>query len=395
MKKEILLFFLLTLGLSLNAQIAITEVYYDTPFIERYNKNSKAHLGEFIELFNYSTEDIDISGWRLSDNMTSYYFPNGTKIKSNDFLIVAKKISSSYFFDLFPNEKSGNENKVFYQNEIILNNYKDNVRLYAKRLNGINLKNYHLVSSVSWDCISSNTDCNKNPASSKTAANSTNGYNTNFNYYVSSLQVRSNQGIQTTSNHNNSNFENASPFKINFSPEILNYDDISRVDEIITSNYNSLTYDELVDYFFNNLNCDTSVPKISPVSINDVYIEDICFHSDSAGNQDHNENCNSNNNSQTIINPETGKYNLDVISKKIYVSPNPTTGNVSMSWEIEISSIISNAIIVPMNGSSIEIPFQFGNNSASSNISNFSNGFYVVRILLDSGEVITKTIIKI
>ena len=113
MKKEILLFFLLSLSLSLNAQIAITEVYYDTPFIERYNKNSKAHLGEFIELFNYSSKDIDISGWRLSDNMTSYYFPNGTKIKSNDFLIIAKKISSSsYFFDLFPNEKSGNENKV-------------------------------------------------------------------------------------------------------------------------------------------------------------------------------------------------------------------------------------------------------------------------------------------
>ncbi len=46
---------------------------------------------DWIELFNLTNEDIDMSGYSItdkSDNPLKYVFPEGTKIKANDYLIV-------------------------------------------------------------------------------------------------------------------------------------------------------------------------------------------------------------------------------------------------------------------------------------------------------------------
>ena len=149
MRKIYSLLIIMTISFSNHAQIAITEVYYDTPIIERQELNSVAHLGEFIELFNYSTEDIDVSGWKLTDNSGGYYIPQGTIIASNDYLIIARRYASDdYFFELFPDEEDGNENKVLYQSGIVMNNYRDWIILSANKLAGQTLKRYYTISIV-------------------------------------------------------------------------------------------------------------------------------------------------------------------------------------------------------------------------------------------------------
>ena len=390
--------------LSSYGQIAITEAYYDSPFIERLNRNSNAHLGEFIELFNYSTESIDISRWKLSDNTGSYYFPDGTVIASNDYLIVAKKVPSAndYFFDLFPNEESGNENKVLYQRNLAMNNYRDWLTLSSKRIAGQNLKRYYIISKVTWKC-GSGIPCDRNPIDPSTFGNqnSQGFYNTDFDYYVPSLQKLQNADMQDISQNLSNYAVSATPFSLMFTPELTDIEEIQNVKDILESNYEDLSVDEVIDYYI-NMNCDISIPIVASGDVSDSYIEDQCFTFDAAGNQETNQLCpeDDNSNSSDTNNDDDSQtetdYTTEEIANKIYISPNPTNGLLTISWDADISQTISNIVIAPMTGSSLEIPVTIPNNSntATADLSPYSNGFYVVRFTLTSGEVVTKTVIK-
>lgn len=72
--------------------LVINEVYYDT-------EETKTEKREWIELFNPTGSDIDISGWKLTDLEKSFTFPAGTEIASKDYLIIARDILEfeSYF----------------------------------------------------------------------------------------------------------------------------------------------------------------------------------------------------------------------------------------------------------------------------------------------------------
>ena len=62
--------------------------------LPRNTENGSDQDGEFddwIELYNYSSEEIDISGFYLSDNkdlITKWSFPTGTKIGGMSYLII-------------------------------------------------------------------------------------------------------------------------------------------------------------------------------------------------------------------------------------------------------------------------------------------------------------------
>ncbi|MEM6264037.1 MAG: lamin tail domain-containing protein [Bacteroidota bacterium] len=63
---------------SVNAQIVITEISYNTPSVDV----------EFIELFNNSANMVDMSGWSFSQGV-DYTFPAGTTVPANGYLLVA------------------------------------------------------------------------------------------------------------------------------------------------------------------------------------------------------------------------------------------------------------------------------------------------------------------
>jgi phosphatidylserine/phosphatidylglycerophosphate/cardiolipin synthase-like enzyme len=60
----------------------ITEVFYDTP-----GKDSEE---EWVELYNPTTADLDISGLILQDNVGSWELPSGTVISAKSTIIVAR-----------------------------------------------------------------------------------------------------------------------------------------------------------------------------------------------------------------------------------------------------------------------------------------------------------------
>jgi hypothetical protein len=325
-------------------------------------------------------------------------------IASNDYLIVAKKVPSvnDYFFDLFPNEEDGNENKVLYQRNMAMNNYRDWITLSTKRIAGQNLRIYRTISSIKWKCGGS-VPCDRNPIDPSTFGNqnSQGFYNTNFDYYVPSLQKLQNVDLQNI-NQNLSNYAvNATPFGLMFTPELLDIEDIQNVKDILESNYEDHSVDEVIDYYV-NMNCDISIPIVASGEVSDTYIEDQCFIFDAAGNQETNQLCPEDDDSDSSdtsgdddSQTETD-YTTEEIANKIYISPNPTSGLLNISWDSDISQTISNIVIAPMTGSSLEIPVTIPNNSnsATADLSPYSNGFYVVRFTLTTSEVITKTVIK-
>ncbi len=77
------------------SQIFISEVFYDTP-------GSDA-VEEYVELYNNGTEAVDLSGWRLSDNTGTFIVPDGTILKSKDYLIIARNADGFYkLFGFYP-----------------------------------------------------------------------------------------------------------------------------------------------------------------------------------------------------------------------------------------------------------------------------------------------------
>ncbi len=134
-KKKSLLFivfiFFLTLN-SVNAQdkygkVAISEVYFDSYVVEE-SGYANHHAGEFIELYNSSTESIDISGWKIEDNVTSFTIPNNTIIASGGFKVITFTATKSLFIQLFP-EAAGHEQDIILQSNFILNNNIEKIHL--------------------------------------------------------------------------------------------------------------------------------------------------------------------------------------------------------------------------------------------------------------------------
>ncbi len=149
--------------LKLNAQcdkygtIVISEVYFDTHYNE--DIESKYHcFGEYIELFNSSDTPINLEGWTIKDNHTSYTFnttdgqnnqlnltiaPGGFKIityngfyaPGNDQGFGAQSNivggGRAKFLELFPLTNSYPENDIILQNRMILYNQCDKVSLYT------------------------------------------------------------------------------------------------------------------------------------------------------------------------------------------------------------------------------------------------------------------------
>lgn len=61
------------------------------PKNQSYGKDQNGQYDDWIELYNPNEEDVDLSGYFLSDSKkspTKWMFPDGTIIKKKDYLIV-------------------------------------------------------------------------------------------------------------------------------------------------------------------------------------------------------------------------------------------------------------------------------------------------------------------
>lgn len=395
---HLLLFFLFVFGGNFCfAQIAITEVYYDTPFSEREALAENHHTGEFVELFNYTTSDIDIGGWRL----INFTIPQGTVIKSGDFIIVAyagRENEPSYFPEFFPNVQ-GNEDKILYQSDFVLNNFKFNASLEMTSINGIDLSKIFQVHEVGL----------KLPKDQKTEHNYFNpdtfdgsgNPNYGFDYYKKSLQLENQNQFQDLSiiyssqDFNSSPFRNAQPMSLDYPVELIPLESIPRLMDAIYGSYDHFIGNSGVLDLLNNV-CDNYVASIYENTIDDDIFSEECPEYDEAGNFiGILEECPF---GRQI--PEKNKA-FDFAPEKdyasmIWVAPNPTHNTTTIYCEKEIEDLITDVVVVPLNGAT-KIPFKFNKSDlrAEINLAAYPSGIYIVRFQFISGQIVTKSIIKI
>lgn len=91
--------------IDINKSIVINEVL---PKNTQYGSDEDGEFDDWIELFNLANEDIDISGFYLTDSKkqpTKWKFPSGTVIGKNGFMIVWADGDSTHVSGLHTNYK--------------------------------------------------------------------------------------------------------------------------------------------------------------------------------------------------------------------------------------------------------------------------------------------------
>src|SRR5476651_2404420 len=85
-----------------NAPILISDVVINELMYDPISGNDD---DQYVELYNRSTNTVDLSGWQLSDAV-SYTIPAGTLLATNGYLVVARNTAN--LFSKYPNLNSGN-----------------------------------------------------------------------------------------------------------------------------------------------------------------------------------------------------------------------------------------------------------------------------------------------
>ena len=86
-KQVFLLFFIFFLSIRFNAQVVINE--YSASNLRDFQDNHGKYE-DWIELYNNSSQVVDLGGWYLSDKESKpkkWKIPTGTKINPHDFLL--------------------------------------------------------------------------------------------------------------------------------------------------------------------------------------------------------------------------------------------------------------------------------------------------------------------
>ncbi len=384
MRLKIYLFLLFfTFFSRVNSQIAITEIYYNTPYNEslKYTslnpnpnpnitkRTAEHHRGEFIELYNYSDTDINLSGWYLRDLVGTYWLPNRV-LKSGEFLVVAYgKQPQEDYFPTFFNTTQGKENQIIYQNAILLRNKAELVVVGTDAYNGqMPIKSDFMY----WNNYS-NPSTNFIPNSWE---NSNNFYGVNSFQWV---------GVE--------NYTEATPNPLDATtkPPITSLKDI--LSPYYYENYSSLNWSENVLNITNNT-CPTTIAKEEQIPSGTYESGNKCFSYDLAGNIVDILDC-------TTSTPNTPPSNsltddeLENIRASITVAPNPTSSNVNIYWNGVVLNKVYNLQVYSSSGVSV---FNFspsaGVNSASFSLQGQLPGTYIAKFTLNTGQVVTKNILK-
>jgi len=377
------------------SQISITEVYYNTPYNEmlRVNQNqdvnsgyraNRHHLGEFVELYNYSDKDINLAEWFLRYKSAKFYLPNKI-IKSGQLMVVTYKNPFNYedflyYFQLDNNEPLYTADQVIYQSDFMLRNKAGQVSL-GQRIKNTNFE--RIVPNLNKVIFS--WHFSEEPESNHVKRV---GLKPEEFYKVNSLQYNP-IGIYPLS-------EKPNPLSLPVNIPIQSYDDL--VKGFYQANYAYLNYNENIANILNN-SCSINIKKSSQLpSDYGSNPTTICFNDDKAGNvTGASTNCN-------IVTPPNPSTNftpdvLQAISNDITVYPNPATANskVFVSWkgnaigkisEIKVTGLSGNEILQPTKISNLSNPFSFI-------LPTGSTSQYITLFTLTTGQTISKYILKI
>ena len=384
-------FFLFFLGQLFYSQIMITEVYYNTPYNEKlyFNKKvngvttselmdaEKHHRGEFIEIYNYSDKDISLKNWYVKDLLKTFWLPEKT-IKKGEFMVIAYSVlpyNTTIFTEHF-STTIGKGSQIIYQDQIILRNKREEITL-GYSFNGSNLFN---KSKYSWEF-------QYEPSS-------------NFvkNIYQNPAQFYDYNSLQyNPTTYPNGTYQAApNPLAATYVPATQNYDDLVKND-----------FQDFYSYLDWSDNVNVLVDKICPITIEKVsqspdgsYTNNgtSCFSYDTAGNLIAGGGCSG------VSTPPSGTSGLspdelELIKNSIIISPNPTKAsdsyNVTITWGGPASNKINNIQIFNSSGTTV-YGFAPGTsvNTTTFNLQNQLPGAFVANFILNTGQVVSKNILK-
>ena len=132
---------ILFLSTCLSAQkstVVIAEVLYDSPFAF---PESALNKGEFIFLYNYEEDDVNIGGWRVqvTDLMNStqktytYTIPNNTILPAFSLAVIASRCAGSTFNigDFYGSEDSDSSGNItLYTQDLVFPNTRSLIQIY-------------------------------------------------------------------------------------------------------------------------------------------------------------------------------------------------------------------------------------------------------------------------
>lgn len=151
----------MTLNPVITSPLLITEVFYDGQQTSDYD--------EFIEIYNPSTSDIDLTGYKIGDEETAgdtegmYTFPASTTIAAGDTLVMALRATNFYtqfsvnpdfeFYDADPLVPNMTKYLSFGSGDFALSNSSDNVVLLSPQDLPIDVVNYGAAVTDAADCV--------------------------------------------------------------------------------------------------------------------------------------------------------------------------------------------------------------------------------------------------
>ncbi len=385
MKQKITyLILLLFLSSELSSQIVITEIFYNTPYNERLNipnystqqmeEARKHHWGEFIEIYNFSDRDLSLQNWYIQDKLGTFLLPANKIIKSGELMVIAYstlKGSSTPLPELFSRIK-GKESQIIYQNVILLRNNSEVVKLGYNAIN-----NQVPLEKGSFDWIEHSNNSNYVPYAWQTP---------DLCYSFNSYQLTSN-GTYVLAPSN--------PLEATYKPPIQKYEDIMK--DVYQQNYSYIDWGEFVRDLVNKI-CGISIPLEQQIPNGTYTSAGKCFQYDIAGNRDTATDCASPTNDSTQPNGYTSDE-LDEIKSYISVYPNPASASnqylVNVSWNGPAINKIYNIQIYNSAGG-VVYGFSPTQNSttASFSLANQLPGVFVCNFTLNTGQVISKNILK-
>ena len=135
--------FLFITGLFAQNTVVIAEVLYDSPFAFSESTLSK---GEFVSLYNYEEDDVNIGGWRVqvtdlmnsTQNTYTYTIPNNTILPAFSLAVIASRCAGSTFdIGVFYGSEDSDErgNITLYTQDLVFPNTRSLIQIYDAQNN--------------------------------------------------------------------------------------------------------------------------------------------------------------------------------------------------------------------------------------------------------------------